>query len=98
MWDAMEEAAVNIRGTDTIIMITDGGPSDGKFLLPKNFVPEWIRFNKYRRVMLYTIVVDKARKWLPLMRKLVEATHGFYLNVTADPNPKKKKKKKRGKQ
>ncbi len=92
-YDAMIEGANTLRG-DTILLLSDGNPSFGMYVQPKNFVVEWKRFNKYRRIMVHTILIGYTSDGKKLCKALAEETGGLFEDITSEPKKDKKKSSK----
>lgn len=82
VYDAMRDAVESIRGTDCILLLSDGKPTYGDYIEKDNFIEGWKRYNKYKRVMLYTILVGGRSGDRTFMREMAESTHGFFLDAT----------------
>jgi len=93
-YDAMLEGANRLKG-DTLLLLSDGNPSFGMYVKPVNFVEEWGRFNKYRRIVVHTILIGYSSDGKKLCKQLAEQTGGVFEDLTAEPRKKKKKRKKR---
>ena len=83
-YDSLVQGANEIDGMDTYMLISDGKPTDGQFVDRENFLPEWTRFNKYRRLMLHTILVGGSSFDRNFMRDLAEGTGGVFLDATGE--------------
>lgn len=73
MWDAVAELMQD-EDVDTIFILSDGGPSYGACVDEKHFLSELKRANRYRKVMVHTVLTGKGAK--TFMGDLAELTGG----------------------
>lgn len=79
-FDGMTESVEQIKNTDTLILITDGKPTDGDFVERDSFIPEWQRYNKYRRIHVHAILVGKWDGGF--MDELSKGSGGLFIHPT----------------
>lgn len=73
MWDALVELMAD-EDVDTVFILSDGGPSYGACVDEKHFLKELHRVNRYRKVMIHTVLTGKGAK--TFMKDLAEETGG----------------------
>ena len=73
MWDAYEELMAD-EDIDTMFILSDGGPSYGGCVDKKHFLVELRRSNRYRKVMIHTVLTGKGAE--EFMEDLAEMTGG----------------------
>jgi hypothetical protein len=73
MWDAYEELMAD-EELDTIFILSDGGPSYGACVDKAHFLVELRRSNRYRKVMIHTVLTGKGAE--SFMEDLSEMTGG----------------------
>ena len=66
------------KGADTIFLITDGGPTRGKFIDTELILIEVKRMNQVRKITLHTIGVGEGHN-APFLRRLAAQNDGQYL-------------------
>jgi hypothetical protein len=67
---------------DTLVLVTDGAPSEGKRKTRKAILAGVALLNRYRFVRIHTVEVGAANtssRWRGFLRDLAEATGGHYL-------------------
>ena len=67
------------KGADTIFLITDGGPTRGKFIDTELILIEVKRMNEIRKITLHTIGVGQGHN-APFLRQLAAQNDGQYLS------------------
>jgi HEAT repeat protein len=77
-WGAFYEALVAAAGeeVDTIVLLSDGVPSRGRFERANRLVDEFVRANRFRRVAVDTVLVGERAADRELMEDLAWATVG----------------------
>ncbi|MCE9582847.1 MAG: HEAT repeat domain-containing protein [Planctomycetes bacterium] len=73
MWDALAELMED-EDVDTVFILSDGGPSYGACVDEKHFLSELHRANRYRKVMVHTVLTGKGAK--RFMEDLAHETGG----------------------
>jgi HEAT repeat protein len=77
-WGAFYEAllAASEEDVDTIVLLSDGVPSRGRFDRPERLLEAWTRANRFRRVAIHTVLVGDRATDRALMEDLAWATWG----------------------
>jgi len=65
---------------DTVYLLADGSPSSGTYVCKVDFIEGWVRENRFRRVMVCTVLVGSSGINVDLMKWLAEVTGGFYVH------------------
>jgi hypothetical protein len=73
MWDALVEL-MDDEEVDTVFILSDGGPSYGACIEDRHFLAELRRVNRYRKVMIHTVLTGKGAK--RFMEDLAHETGG----------------------
>ncbi|KAF0241288.1 MAG: HEAT repeat-containing [Planctomycetota bacterium] len=73
MWDAYEELMAD-EDIDTMFILSDGGPSYGACVDKAHFLVELRRSNRYRKVMIHTVLTGKGAE--KFMEDMAEMTGG----------------------
>lgn len=76
IYDALEIAFQHAT-VDTIYLLSDGEPTDGKFVFPADVLREVKRLNRTRRIALHTISFGESE----FMRRLAAQNDGLYVEV-----------------
>lgn len=71
------DVAFQDSDVDTIYLLSDGGPTDGKFIDPLDILREIRRRNRFRKIVIHTISVGAS----PLMKALAESNDGRYVEI-----------------
>jgi len=71
------EFAFQHKEADTIYLVSDGEPTDGKIILPEDILREVRRMNRTRQIVIHTISIGVS----PFMKALAEQNGGQYVEV-----------------
>ena len=74
------EAAFKHTDVDTIYLLSDGTPTDGKFIDGLSILREISLRNRLRKIVIHTISIGAN----PLMKSLAEENHGTYVETKAE--------------
>ncbi len=58
------EKGMRMSGVDTLILLTDGAPTMGKFIYPAEMVREILRLNRTLRIRFHTIDLGGQQTWM----------------------------------
>ncbi|MEE8106717.1 MAG: HEAT repeat domain-containing protein [Planctomycetota bacterium] len=75
LFDALE-MALWMKEVDTIIILSDGLPQDGRYVMPRDILRQTRRWNRTLRITIHTISMGRESA---LMRDLAGQTGGRYL-------------------
>ncbi len=81
LYDSLE-LALGDRQADTVVVVTDGAPSEGARKTRTAILAGVALLNRYRRARVHTVEVgskNTSPRWRGFMRQLAEATGGRYL-------------------
>lgn len=81
LYDSLELAFADVRA-DTIVVVTDGAPSEGKRKTRTAILAGVAVLNRYKLARVHTVEVgakNTSPRWRGFMRQLAEATGGHYL-------------------
>lgn len=86
-WGAFYDAltAITVEDVDTIILLSDGVPSRGTFDREFRLLPEFVKANRFRRVVVDTVLVGKKGSDRKFMADLADATGGRFEDATENP-------------
>lgn len=73
IYDTLEKAFED-PNVDTVFLLSDGAPGDGKFVHPDDIVREIRKLNRIRQITIHTISLGPS----PFMKKLAEENGGQY--------------------
>lgn len=76
IFDALEVAFMHAN-VDTVCLLSDGEPTDGKFVFPEEVLREVRRLNRTRRIAIHTISFGPSE----FMRRLAEQNDGTYVEI-----------------
>lgn len=83
IYDALE-FALNQPNVDTIVLLTDGNPTWGKYTLPDNIISNIKKLNKCKFVSINTVAVSPTRDGLEFLRKLSLDNFGIVRTASFD--------------
>ncbi len=83
IYDALE-MALNMSNIDTVVLLTDGNPTWGKYTLPENIVNSINKLNECKFVSINSVAVDPTRKGLEFLRKLSLNNFGIARRASFD--------------
>lgn len=73
--------AVSQPNIDTVYILTEGGPTEGKYVERKRFMKHLRRINVYYRVRVHTLLMGSSSDGPPFLRALAEATGAEYYDL-----------------
>jgi hypothetical protein len=78
-WGAFYEAllAASEGDVDTLVLLSDGVPSRGRYARPARLLEEWVRANRFRRVALHTVLIGERATDRQLMEDVAWASGGL---------------------
>ncbi|PIE24935.1 MAG: hypothetical protein CSA62_01725 [Planctomycetota bacterium] len=80
IYDALE-LCLDLEDIESIFLLSDGGPSIGKFVV-KPVIRSEVRIrNQLRRIRLHTIMIGGSNKDRSFMRRLAEENYGRNVNI-----------------
>lgn len=75
--------AITQPGADTVFLLTEGGPTEGKYQDNGRFLAHLERWNRYHRVRIHTQLVGRTGgRARDLLRQLAERSGGTYRDLT----------------
>lgn len=74
-YDALMEAMAEPE-VDTIFLLSDGKPTYGTYMYPENIIENITRHNRFRKVVIHTIMTGKKGTNRELMEKLASISNG----------------------
>jgi hypothetical protein len=69
---------------DTVYLLADGKPSSGSYTDRSDFVKAWVEENRFKRVMICTVLVGSSGTDAKLMKLLAEVTGGFSVHYKGE--------------
>ncbi len=81
IWDSLE-LALSDRGTDTVVLVTDGAPSAGARRTKTAIIAGLRRLTRYRPVRVHTVEIGAANtgaRWKGFLSEIAEVTGGAHL-------------------
>lgn len=66
---------------DTVFVLTEGGPSEGKYVDTDRFMKHLKRLNLFYRARIHTLLLGKSTDGPPFLRALAAATGGKYYDL-----------------
>ena len=81
LYDGIETALADPQ-VDTVVVLSDGAPSAGRFFTKTDILGEVKRRNRWRRARIDVIAVGKdgiAKRWRGVLREIAEESGGDYL-------------------
>jgi len=57
---------------DTMFILTEGGPTEGKYVNDRRFRKHLKRLNRYMKVKIYTLLIADSQRWEKWLRKIAE--------------------------
>ena len=76
IFDALD-VAFQHKDVDTIFLLSDGDPTDGRVVAPEDILAEIRRMNRARKILIHTIAFAPS----PFMKSLAEQNGGRYVEV-----------------
>ncbi|HEX7901487.1 MAG TPA: HEAT repeat domain-containing protein [Planctomycetota bacterium] len=76
IFDALD-LAFQHKEADTVFLLSDGDPSDGRIIDPDDILAEIRRMNRVRKIMVHTIAFAPS----PFMKALAEQNGGRYVEI-----------------
>lgn len=80
-YDALEGALVLDQELEAILFLSDGEPTAGRIVDPRQIVDELTRENQLRRVSINTIGIDARDIWEQFLQQLAGANFGIYHSI-----------------
>ena len=74
-YDALLEA-LSEPEVDTVFLLSDGNPTYGTYMQQDNIIENIYRFNRFKKIVINTIMTGKKGTNRELMEKLAEMTNG----------------------
>ena len=87
-WGAFYDALAALAAeeeVDTVYFLTDGRPSRGTYDRPHRLLEAFGRLNRFRRLVVHTVLVGRERADRAFLRDLAAATGGLFADATARP-------------
>jgi hypothetical protein len=81
LYDSLELALTD-PSADTLVVVTDGAPSEGRHSTRSSILDGVARLNRYRLARIHTVEVgarNTSPRWRGFMQQLAEAAGGSYL-------------------
>jgi Mg-chelatase subunit ChlD len=76
IFDALD-LALSIKDVDTVYLLSDGDPTDGRVIDPGDILREVRKINRLRQIVIHTIEIGSS----PFMKALAEQNGGQYVEV-----------------
>ncbi len=78
MYDALMEAFQEEK-VDTIFILSDGKPTYGKYVYKKNFLENLKKNNRYRKIVVHTVLTGRTGTEAKFMKDIAEVTGGMFM-------------------
>ena len=63
---------------DTIFLLSDGKPTYGTYMYKENIIENIFKYNRFKKVVINTVVTGKKGTNRELMQKLADISNGIY--------------------
>ncbi|MCK5579287.1 MAG: hypothetical protein KAI63_07175, partial [Planctomycetes bacterium] len=77
-YDALMEAFQEEK-VDTIFILSDGKPTYGKYVYKKNFLENLKKNNRYRKIVVHTVLTGRTGTEAKFMKDIAEVTGGMFM-------------------
>jgi hypothetical protein len=73
--------AMGQPGIDTVYLLTEGGPTEGKYVLRRRFIEHLEELYKYRRVRVHTLLMGTSKVGARYLKAIAAATGGRFYDL-----------------